>query len=84
MAMNEDKRRGSYRAWRLKGALLLLWLMVTFGSSFFARDIQTMVAGWPLEFWIAAQGAMLVFVGIVTLYAWLRNRQGDEPEGDDE
>jgi putative solute:sodium symporter small subunit len=32
------------------------------------------VNGWPLYFWMAAQGSVLVFVAIVVLYAWLMNR----------
>lgn len=84
MAMDEDTAGDRHSNWRLKGGLLLVWLLVSFGSSYFARDLQTVVAGWPLNFWIASQGAMLVFIGIVTVYAWLRNRQGDEPESDDE
>ena len=33
-----------------------------------------MLAGWPLNYWLAAQGAVLVFMGIVVLYAWWMNR----------
>jgi putative solute:sodium symporter small subunit len=35
-----------------------------------AIDIQ----GWPLYFWMAAQGSLLIFMAIVVLYAWLMNR----------
>ncbi len=70
---------------RLRWALLTAWLLISFGSTFFARDLQLSVAGWPLNFWLAAQGAILLFIVLVTLYAWLRNRLGDdEPESDDE
>ena len=36
--------------------------------------LQVMVAGWPLGYWIAAQGAVLVFIGIVVVYAWAMSR----------
>jgi len=50
----------------LKAGLLLLWALVSFGATYFARDLQVLVVGgWPLGYWIAAQGAVLVFIAIV-------------------
>ena len=54
---------------RLKAALLLVWALVSFGVCFFARDLQWMVAGWPLGYWVASQGAVLLFMLIVVGYA---------------
>jgi cation/acetate symporter len=59
----------------LRSLLLLLWFGAAFGGAFFARDLQVIVAGWPLGFWFAAQGAVLVFIAIVAVYAWLANRR---------
>ena len=48
---------------------------VTFVATYFARDLQQRVFGtWPLGYWIAAQGAVLVFIGIVVVYGWAMNR----------
>jgi len=58
----------------LTAVLLLVWLLVSFGPSFFARDLTVMVGGWPLYFWMAAQGSILLFICIVVIYAWLMNR----------
>ena len=59
----------------LKAGLLLLWAVVSFGTTYFARDLQTLVwGGWPLGYWIASQGAVLVFIGIVVAYGWAMNR----------
>ena len=58
----------------LTSVLLLVWLLVSFGPSFFARDLSVMVGGWPLYFWMAAQGSILLFICIVVIYAWLMNR----------
>ena len=58
----------------LKGGLLLLWVLVSFGATYFARDLQMLVlGGWPLGYWMAAQGAVLVFIGIVVAYGWAMN-----------
>ena len=59
----------------LKAGLLLLWALVSFGGTYFARDLQLLVFGsWPLGYWIAAQGAVLVFIAIVVVYGWAMNR----------
>ena len=58
----------------LKAGLLLLWALVSFGSTYFARDLQVLVfGGWPLGYWIAAQGAVLVFIAIVVAFGWAMN-----------
>ena len=54
--------------------LLLAWLLTSFAPSFFARDLSWTVGGWPLYFWMAAQGSILFFICIVVVYAWLMNR----------
>ena len=59
----------------LRATLLLVWAVASFGVVFFARDVNLTVAGWPLNFWYCSQGAILVFMAIVTFYAWRRNRE---------
>ncbi|KAF1047071.1 DUF4212 domain-containing protein [Xylophilus sp.] len=59
---------------QLKAVLLAVWVVFSFGVCFFARDLEFMVAGWPVNYWLAAQGCVLVFIGIVVLYAWAMNR----------
>jgi putative solute:sodium symporter small subunit len=59
---------------QLKALLLLLWVLVSFVAVYFARDLAAIVvAGWPLGYWIAAQGGVLVFIGIVVAYGWAMN-----------
>ena len=60
-------------AWRMRAALLVVWALASFGVAFFARDLDQVLAGWPLNYWLAAQGAVLVFMGIVVLYTWWMN-----------
>ena len=60
---------------QLKGVLLLVWAAVSFGVCFFARDLHHwVVAGWPLGYWVAAQGAVVVFMVIVVVYAMAMSR----------
>ena len=75
------------RARRTSAALLFLWALASFGVVFFARDLDQIVAGWPLNFWWAAQGGVLVFIGVVVFHAWWMNRAearaGAAPEPED-
>lgn len=73
---------------RLTGALLAVWFIVTFVVSYFARELDFGFFGWPFSFWVASQGAPIVYVLIVVGYAWamrredarLRRGEPDEPE----
>ncbi len=66
---------------RLQGWLLLVWFVASFGLVFFARDLQQIVADWPVSYWFAAQGSVIVFIGVVALFAWVANRH-DVPVAD--
>ncbi len=59
----------------LHGWLLLVWFLVSFGVVFFAHDLQQVIAGWPVAYWFAAQGSVLVFIAVVAIYAWVANRR---------
>ena len=65
--------------WRLHAILLSLWFAVSFGAVFFVRDLQVVVAGWPVGFWFASQGAVIVFMAIVVVFAWRMNRRNGPP-----
>jgi putative solute:sodium symporter small subunit len=66
------------RHWRgnlfVTALLLLVWLTVTFGVSYFARELSFSFFGWPFSFWVGAQGALAVYLLIVGFYAWYMNR----------
>lgn len=60
---------------RLSAALLLAWLVTTFCSAFFARELAGLtVFGWPLSFYLAAQGAALIYLAILGTYALAMRR----------
>lgn len=78
--MNLQQRRAVY--WRknlqLTGGLTLVWFVVTFGVAFFARELNFSFFGWPFSFWVAAQGALVVYALIVVFYAWAMRRLDHE------
>ena len=59
----------------IRVALLVVWFLATLGGIYFARDLNGLVAGWPLGYWFAAQGGVLLFMAIVLFYAVLAKRQ---------
>ena len=61
-------------------SLLLLWFLVTFVASFFARELTFNFFGWPFSFWLGAQGSMMIYLLIVWFYAFYVNRLDSEFE----
>lgn len=60
---------------RLTRILLLIWFFITFLTIFFARELSNVTLfGWPLSFYMVAQGAPLIYVMIVAVYAWRMRR----------
>jgi putative solute:sodium symporter small subunit len=59
---------------RITGILLFIWFFVTFVIGYFARDLNFSFFGWPFSFWVAAQGALIVYVVIIGFYARYMNR----------
>lgn len=86
---HRDLRRRSAlwrRTRRLTMALLAVWFGVTFAAIFFARELAGLTLfGWSVSFYIAAQGALLVYVAIVGIYALameaLEARAGNDSHG---
>ena len=69
---------------RITAILLTIWFLVTFGIGYFARDLNFTFFGWPFSFWVAAQGALLVYAVITWFYARRMSRLDDQlgPEPD--
>lgn len=65
-----DRARAYWRRnLRFSAAMLAIWFTVTFVGAYFARDLSFSLFGWPLGFWVAAQGAILAYLAIVGGYA---------------
>jgi putative solute:sodium symporter small subunit len=63
------------RTRRLTCVLLALWLATGFCTVYFARELaRVTVFGWPLSFYMAAQGASLICLAIIGVYAWRMRR----------
>jgi putative solute:sodium symporter small subunit len=87
-SVDAAQRRYWQRTVSLTLKLLCVWLVLTFALIFFARDLQFQFFGWPFGFWAAAQGVLLVYLGLIAFYAHAMNRldaaQGAGPEAVDD
>jgi len=60
---------------RLTFVLMTLWLCTGFVTVYFARELSRFsLFGWPLSFYMAAQGASLVSLAVIAFYAWRMRR----------
>ena len=60
---------------RLTIVLLLVWLLTGFLTVFYARELlHLQLFGWPLPFYMAAQGASLVYLAILGVYVLAMRR----------
>jgi putative solute:sodium symporter small subunit len=59
----------------ITAVLLLIWFIVTFVEAWFARDLNTMTfLGFPLGFYMSAQGSLIIYVALIGIYALLMRK----------
>ena len=67
--------------------LLTVWFVATFVVGWNARELNNVsFLGFPLGFYMSAQGSLIIYVVIIGIYAWYMNkldRQYDVHEGED-
>jgi len=70
MQLTEKHKQYWSKNLRLTSVLLAIWFFVTFVIGWFARDLQSITfLGFPLPFYMGAQGALIVYVLIIWYYA---------------
>ena len=85
MELTERHREYWRRNLRITAVLMVIWFVVTYVVAYFARDLNYSFFGWPFSFWVAAQGALVVYVLMIWFYARTMNRLDEEfgvAEGD--
>lgn len=64
---------------RITGVLLSVWFVVTFVEAWFARDLNTMTfLGFPLGFYMSAQGSLIIYVALIGIYALMMQKLDKE------
>ncbi|MDD5247365.1 MAG: DUF4212 domain-containing protein [Rhodocyclaceae bacterium] len=88
MRLTQRQQEYWHKNLSITAALLALWFVVTFVGSYFAGELNTVVIlGFPLGFYVAAQGALVVYVLIILFYFHYMNNLDKNygvHEGEDE
>jgi putative solute:sodium symporter small subunit len=72
------------RTLKITAVLLAIWFVVTFVMAYFAVPLSEInFFGWPLSFYMAAQGSLVIYLFILYYYA-KKMRQLDVEYGVDE
>jgi putative solute:sodium symporter small subunit len=70
---------------RLTLFLLVVWLLITFGLAWFARELNEIsIFGFPLGFYMAAQGTLIIYLVLIWYYNRRMRRLEEEFGIDDE
>ncbi|MBU1664267.1 MAG: DUF4212 domain-containing protein [Gammaproteobacteria bacterium] len=74
--MEQTRRQHEHwrRNLRLIGLLLGIWFLATFVVIWFARELnEIVIAGFPLAFYMGAQGTLIIYLILVRIYATRMN-----------
>lgn len=59
----------------ITAVLLFIWFIVTFVEGWYARELNSITfLGFPLGFYMSAQGSLVIYVVIIGVYAWLMRK----------
>ena len=87
MQLSEKHKEYWHKNLTITAILLFVWFVVTFVEAWFARELNTVrFMGFPLGFYMSAQGSLAIYVVLIGIYAWYMNKLDIEygvDEGDD-
>lgn len=77
--VSEKQREYWQKNIRVTLILLAIWFVVSFVVTYFARELNSIVFfGFPLGFYMGAQGSLIIYVLIIWYYARYMNRLDSE------
>lgn len=73
--LDKDKLKQYWAAnVKLTSIVLAIWFIVSFVAIFFSSELnQIVIAGFPMGYYMGAQGSLIVFVIIIFVYAFKMN-----------
>jgi len=81
MTMQLTERHKEYwrRNMKMTAILLVIWFVITYVVSFYARELNGIVIfGFPLGFYMGAQGSLIIYVVMIFYYAIRMNKLDKE------
>ncbi len=71
MELTEKHKEYWHKNLVVTGILLAIWFVVTFVEIWYARELNSLTfLGFPLGFYMSAQGSLAIYVAIIGYYAW--------------
>jgi putative solute:sodium symporter small subunit len=84
MQLTEKHKEYWHKNLVITAVLLAIWFVVTFVEAWFARELNGMsFMGFPLGFYMSAQGSLAIYVILIGTYAWYMNKLDKEYEVDE-
>ena len=79
MELTEKHHEYWRRNLRMTTILMAIWFVVTYVVGFYARELgQITFIGFPVGFYMGAQGSLIIYVVIIFFYAWYMNKLDKE------
>ena len=75
MQLTEKQNEYWHKNLVITAILLLIWFIATFVEAWFARELNTITfLGFPLGFYMSAQGSLIIYVALIGIYALLMRK----------
>ena len=72
--LNEKERKHWSRTSALNWVVLIIWFIFAFVVPWYARELDEYVfLGFPLGFYMVAQGSLIVFVLLIFIQNWIQD-----------
>ena len=87
MQLTDKHREYWHKNLVITAILMVVWFIATFVEGWYARELNGVTfLGFPLGFYMSAQGSLAIYVVLIGVYAWYMNRldlEYDVHEGED-
>ena len=84
MQLSDRHKEYWHKTLTITAILLFIWFVVTFVEAWYARELNSIsFLGFPLGFYMSAQGSLIIYVVLIGVYAWYMNRLDKEYEVDE-
>jgi putative solute:sodium symporter small subunit len=75
MQLTEKQNEYWHKNLVITAILFVVWFVFTFVEIWFARELNTMTfLGFPLALYMSAQGSLIIYVGLIGIYALLMRK----------
>jgi putative solute:sodium symporter small subunit len=75
MELTEKHKEYWHKNLVITAILLGVWFVATFVEAWFARELNTITfLGFPLGFYMSAQGSLIIYVALIGIYALLMRK----------